>query len=198
MQAALRSGNPQPWMYEAVALAMQAAGSPKAEVERALMSAIDFGESTRRTTVRRSVHGPHGLGEAGPADLSTRFRIAEPLRPEPYLYGLQLAQQLNDPEGIHWSSLGILKQAWPTEQGAGRRTSQAGRRRRVAELRARTKPQPRRPLPSGTRQGHGARLHRQGHLDRRCRRRRDGRRAVRRRLLVPQPAHQRWRRAAGR
>ena len=45
VQAALRSGKPQPWMYEALSLAMQASGAPKTEVERALMSAVDFGNS---------------------------------------------------------------------------------------------------------------------------------------------------------
>ena len=32
------------------------------------------------------------------------------------MYGLRLAQQLNDLEGIKWSSLGILKQAWPKDK----------------------------------------------------------------------------------
>ena len=34
------------------------------------------------------------------------------------MYGLQLAERLNDLEGIQWSSLGILKQAWPKEKAA--------------------------------------------------------------------------------
>ena len=39
---ALRNGYARPWMYEALALALQADGKPKAEIERALMSAVDF------------------------------------------------------------------------------------------------------------------------------------------------------------
>src|SRR5262249_49368976 len=46
IRAALRNGQVQPWMYEAMGLAMQAGGSSKSEIERALMSAIDLGENT--------------------------------------------------------------------------------------------------------------------------------------------------------
>ena len=46
IRAALRNGQPQPWMYEAMGLAMQAGGSRKPEIERALMSAVDFGDSS--------------------------------------------------------------------------------------------------------------------------------------------------------
>ncbi len=46
VRAALRTGHPQPWMYEVMALAMQAGGNSSAEIERALMSAVDFGESS--------------------------------------------------------------------------------------------------------------------------------------------------------
>ena len=42
--------------------------------------------------------------------------VMEPLRPEPYMYGLQLAQRLNSLEGVQWSALGILRQAWPNDK----------------------------------------------------------------------------------
>ncbi len=44
IHAALRNNQAQPWMYEAMSLAMQAGGSSKAEIERALMSAVDLGD----------------------------------------------------------------------------------------------------------------------------------------------------------
>ena len=44
--AAIRHQQPQPWMYEATCLAMQAAGRPKEEIERTAMSAVDFAQST--------------------------------------------------------------------------------------------------------------------------------------------------------
>jgi hypothetical protein len=39
--------------------------------------------------------------------------IIEPLRVEPYRYGLELAERVGDLDGVRWSSLGILRQAWP-------------------------------------------------------------------------------------
>ena len=46
VQAALRNGYAQPWMYEGMGLRLQAMNQPKAEIERALMSAVDFAAST--------------------------------------------------------------------------------------------------------------------------------------------------------
>ncbi len=115
VQAALRTGHPQPWMYEAMSLAMQAAGSSKAQVERALMSAIDFGDGAEDFMYVAQYMARCGL-ESRALKIFHQVAILEPLRPEPYLYGLQLAQRLNDLQGIQWSSLGILKQAWPKER----------------------------------------------------------------------------------
>src|SRR6185437_13123435 len=42
INAALRNQQGQPWMFEALGLAMQADRRPMAEIERALMSALDF------------------------------------------------------------------------------------------------------------------------------------------------------------
>jgi len=38
------------------------------------------------------------------------------LRPEPYLFGLRLAIQMDNLPGMKWASLGILKQEWPKNQ----------------------------------------------------------------------------------
>ena len=42
INAALRNKQAQPWMYEALGLAMQANAAAPEEIERALMSAVDF------------------------------------------------------------------------------------------------------------------------------------------------------------
>ena len=44
IQAALRHDQMQPWMYEAIGLAMQLDGRDLSEIERAIMSAVDFVE----------------------------------------------------------------------------------------------------------------------------------------------------------
>ena len=55
--AALRHRQGQPWMYEALALALDAAGRPKAEIERAVMSAVDFVDKHGRPDVHRRLSG---------------------------------------------------------------------------------------------------------------------------------------------
>ena len=45
IQAALRHGQPQPWMYESLGIAMELDGRSKTEIERAVMSAADFASS---------------------------------------------------------------------------------------------------------------------------------------------------------
>ena len=42
IEAAIRHNQAQSWMYEAMALAMQAADRPKEQIERAVMSAVEF------------------------------------------------------------------------------------------------------------------------------------------------------------
>ena len=49
LMAALRNGFPQTWMYEGLGLAMKASGAPDSEVERALMSVVDFSGSLEET-----------------------------------------------------------------------------------------------------------------------------------------------------
>jgi len=135
IQAALRTGNPQPWMYEAVALAMQAAGRPAADVERALMSGIDFSQSTDELMYVAQYLARTGF-ENRALQIFEQVSIAEPLRPEPYLYGLQLAQRLNDAEGIRWSSLGILKQAWPQSKAGVVEQAKRAAAGAIAELKS--------------------------------------------------------------
>jgi hypothetical protein len=94
---------------------MQAAGSSKTEIERALMSAVDFGDGTDDFLYVAQYMARSGL-EARALKVFRQVSVVEPLRPEPYLYGLQLAQRVNDLDGLRWSSLGILKQAWPRDK----------------------------------------------------------------------------------
>jgi hypothetical protein len=123
IHAALRGGVPQPWMYEVMGLAMQMNGSSKAEVERALMSAIDFADSVEDFMYVGQYMARIGL-EARALRIFRQVAALEPLRPEPYLYGLELAQRTRDLEGLRWSSLGILKQAWPKDKQAMVQTAQ--------------------------------------------------------------------------
>jgi hypothetical protein len=115
LQAAIRSGQPQPWMYEAMGLALQADGRPKSEIERALMSGVDFSQSTEELMYVAQYMARSGLEERA-LKVFRQVAVMDPLRPEPYRYGLQLSQRLNSLDGMQWSTLGILRQAWPNDK----------------------------------------------------------------------------------
>jgi len=112
LQAALRHGQPQPWMYEVMGLALQAQGADPSELERVLMSSVDFSPNLDSILYAASYLARTGLERRALA-LYRSAASADPLRPEPYLQGLTLAQRLEDVEAIQWACENILKQAWP-------------------------------------------------------------------------------------
>ena len=120
IMAALRHNQAQPWMYEALGLAMEMQGARVSEIERTLMSSVDF--STQPDDLLRVAEYMVKANLAGGAlkqrALGLYHQVAklQPARPDPYVLGLRLAQHINDVEGLKWSTLGILNQAWPSEQ----------------------------------------------------------------------------------
>ena len=115
INAALRNGQAQPWMYEVMSLAMQVQGRPKEEIERVVMSAVDFVD-TPSDLLYVGVH-VNRLGLHRRA-LEIFKQVSElvPLAPQPYILGLAAAREVDDIEGRKWATLGILSQAWPNDQ----------------------------------------------------------------------------------
>lgn len=115
IQAALLHGQMQPWMYEAMGIALVAKGAEPDEIERTLMSAVDLSDDgeflleaadylSRLGFDTRALQILHDVSEANP------------MRPEPFLQGLAAAQRLNNREEIAWACSGILGMAWPRDQ----------------------------------------------------------------------------------
>ncbi len=115
IQAAIRNGCVEHWMYEALSLAMQASNAPPQELERALMSAVDFANSEDEVLFIAVYMAKSGLHQRA-LKLCQQVTAANPSRHDAYLQGLQLAQRLNDTKGIEWACVGILSQSWPREQ----------------------------------------------------------------------------------
>ena len=115
LNAALRNGYTQPWMYEGLALALQAQKAPPEEIERALMSAVDFAKSSTDLMNVAIYMARVGL-DARALKLLRQASAMEPFRHEPYMHGLKIAQRLNDNAGIRWACLGVLSQAWPNDK----------------------------------------------------------------------------------
>ena len=115
ISAALRNGYAQPWMYEALALAMQADNRPKEDIERALMSAVDFANTASDLMNIGIYMARAGLDERA-LKLLRQASALEPYRHEPYMHGLKIAQRLNDADGIRWACVGVLSEAWPSDK----------------------------------------------------------------------------------
>lgn len=114
IHAALRNGQSQPWMYEALGLAMEAAGRSAAEIERALMSAIDYGATPIDLLYLAQYMDRLGLSTRA-LKLCHQVSQMEPTRAEAYAYGLRIAQRVDDLSAIRWATVGVLSQAWPKE-----------------------------------------------------------------------------------
>jgi uncharacterized membrane protein YgcG len=115
IQAAIRQGCVEHWMYEALSLALQASAAPPEELERALMSAVDFANSEDEVLFIAAYMTKAGLYQRA-LSLCQQVTAANPSRHDAYLQGLQLAQRLNDTKAIQWACVGILSQSWPREQ----------------------------------------------------------------------------------
>jgi hypothetical protein len=121
-------------MYESLGLAIQAKCmldkelDMQDELERALMSAVDFSNTPEDVMLVAIYMTRVGLDKRA---LSLFQEVAEaaPTRVDPYLMGLKTAERMDDIDGIQWACLGVLRQAWPNNQRAvedrARRMAQA-------------------------------------------------------------------------
>jgi hypothetical protein len=114
IQAALRQGQIEPWMYEAMGLAMQADFAPPEDLERAFMSAVDFARSHEEVMVIAQYMASIGLN-ARALSLCKQLALADPSRPEPFVQALALAKRTNDVDAIKWATAGVMTQSFTGE-----------------------------------------------------------------------------------
>jgi len=112
IEAALVNGQSQPWMYEVLALSMEIAGRPKEDVERVLLSGLDFTGADFESTMYSAAYLTRFERPAVSLRLYRQASRLAPTRPEPYVLGLKLAQRLKDYDAVKWAAVGILTYAW--------------------------------------------------------------------------------------
>lgn len=110
LQGAIRNGQVQPWMYEAMGLTMQLKEMPKDDIERALMSAADFTDDPRAKLAMASYLSRMGYEDRA-VDLYRQVGDAGSLKTETYERVLSIADQIGDYEALEWASLSILGRA---------------------------------------------------------------------------------------
>jgi hypothetical protein len=112
IEVALIEQPPQPWMYDVLGRSMELAKRPKAEIERVMLSRVDFTAAIVPEMILSAAYlKQFGLNERALAMYQQASRLA-PARPEPYLRGLQIARELNDAKGVEWGAVGVLNNVW--------------------------------------------------------------------------------------
>ncbi len=114
INGALRNGQPQPWMYESLGIAMELNGNSKSDIERAIMSAADFSTSADELMYIAQYLSRLGLDRRAMLVCQQVTKV-EPLRSEAYILGLHSAERTDDIAGIRWATVGILSRAWPSK-----------------------------------------------------------------------------------
>ncbi|MDO5567482.1 MAG: hypothetical protein Q4G59_12545, partial [Planctomycetia bacterium] len=109
--ACIRSNSASPWVYEALVLVLLQSGAPQAEVEKAILSVADFA-SDPVTIMGVAAYLESVDSKKRALDLFHEVSKVVPTRPEPYVRGLALSQELNDEEAQKWVCIGIASQAW--------------------------------------------------------------------------------------
>lgn len=124
IEAAISSGQIQPWMYEVLALTMEAEGRSKEEIDRVLLSTLDLGPQDYESTLYLAAYLVRFHREERALELYRQVSQMAPERAEPYLMGLRLAREKKDIDGIEWGACGILRHAWGKDHEVQQREAQ--------------------------------------------------------------------------
>ena len=120
VNGAIRNDEIQPWMFEALGLAMKLGGKSQHEIERAFMSAVDFASSTESAMEAAKYMLGAGM-EKRAISVLMDITIENSSTVEPYLLGLNAAERIKDTEARKWAVLGVLSQEWPNGKNVVKR-----------------------------------------------------------------------------
>jgi len=115
LAATIAAGHAEPWMYEALAIALEAAGRPREDVERALLSAADYAASPHEL-----FNLANHLARLGSTAMA--FRLCQGIvaidstNREAYALAMALAVKQGDVPALQWACAGVLRHVWPVHQ----------------------------------------------------------------------------------
>ena len=115
LAAAISAGHGEPWMYESLAIAMEAAGRPRADVERALLSAADFASSSTDLLQLAQYLARFGFDSQAIRTCRSVVR-ADPANREAFALAMTVAARGDDIETLRWACPGVLLHEWPAAQ----------------------------------------------------------------------------------
>lgn len=118
IETCLIEGQVQAWMYEVLGLTMEVAGRPDAQVERVLLSTVDFTALDLESMLFLAAYLTRLERPKRALALYQQASRIDPWRQEPYVLGLKLAVASKDPEAVQWAACGILQRGWARDYDA--------------------------------------------------------------------------------
>ncbi|MEZ6149068.1 MAG: hypothetical protein R3C09_03020 [Pirellulaceae bacterium] len=113
----LGAGYPQPWMYQALSLAMEACDYPGAEILRVQLSSLDFNGDINAAFKIAEYLARKGMKREA-LKLLEDLATAQPGRHDVFALALPLAEETQDLDAMRWVCVGILSKAWPVEHAS--------------------------------------------------------------------------------
>jgi tetratricopeptide (TPR) repeat protein len=103
----------RPWVYEALAMALEQAGGSPDEIERARLSAVDLEPQDAHGYLAAS----KAMAKLKSYDRAVAFcrqaSLLEPNAPGAYEEGLLMADLAKDTQAMEWAAGGLLRRDWP-------------------------------------------------------------------------------------
>ena len=112
LEQAILHSQIQPWMYQVLALSMQVAGRPKAQIERVLLSSQDVILNDPGSMMHLAAYLVRFERFDRALELYRQAAAMDPSRPEPYVLALELAARTKNYNAIAWSAPEVLAFSW--------------------------------------------------------------------------------------
>lgn len=112
LEQAILHGQIQPWMYQVLALSMQAAGRPKAQIGRVLLSSQDVVLNDPQSMMHLAAYLVRFEQTDRALELYRQAASLDPSRPEPFVLALELAARKKNYQAITWSAPEVLAFSW--------------------------------------------------------------------------------------
>lgn len=128
IEQAIIHGQIQPWMYEVMALNMEAVGRPRAQIARVLLSGLDLIGDDSDSILHLAAYLTRFERYEQALQLYHKVSVQDPLRVESYVMGLGVAELMQDPAAVSWTAPGVLMRAWGKDRlDLHRRAEELGR-----------------------------------------------------------------------
>ncbi len=125
----------QPWMYEVLALSMEATGRPKSQIERVMLSSQDFMSNDANSMMLLAAYLTRFERTERALELYRQAaHLFKPQRPEPFLQALAIARRTRNAEAVVWSAPEVLAYAWGSDRAPLRREAEQAAADAVQQL----------------------------------------------------------------